>query len=60
MYPTISVSIKEKTIDMEEHLQNILTTLPLVVTEFTPDTTAGRVLQSSIERYHKTSDEVET
>jgi hypothetical protein len=58
-YPTISLSNKESTIAMSDSLKNILNMLPLFPTVYDSSTTAGRVLVSSIERYHKSNDEIE-
>jgi hypothetical protein len=56
-YPTISMN--KKTLHMSDTIKNILKTLPIVPTIYTPDITAGRVLQASMERYHKSTDSIE-
>jgi len=58
-YPSIPLSKDTTAIKMEDSLKNILKALPLVVTMFDPDTTAGRVLQTMIERYHKGTENIE-
>jgi hypothetical protein len=56
-YPTITMN--KQTLHMNDTVKNILKTLPIVPTIYTPDTTAGRVLQTSMERYHKSGDSIE-
>lgn len=58
-YPTISLSKKEKSITMSNTLKEIMKTLPLIPTVYAPTTIAGRVLQAFMERYHKSSDDIE-
>jgi len=56
-YPTIPMN--KQTLHMNDTVKNILKTLPIVATVYNPDTTAGRVLQASMERYHKSADSIE-
>jgi len=58
-YPTIPLPKKETTITMSNALKHILQALPLVPTLYDPATPAGQVLQRAIERYHKSSEDVE-
>ena len=48
-YPTISLSKRETTIVLSDHLKNILKTLPLIVTELSPDTHVGKGVQKLLE-----------
>jgi len=56
-YPTISMN--KRALTMNDTVKNILKTLPIVPTIYTLDTTAGIVLQSSMEKYHKSADIIE-
>jgi len=58
-YPSISLLKKEATLIMEPHLQNILKSLPLVVTSFDSSTRAGTMLHTILDRYHKSAEEIE-
>lgn len=56
-YPTITMN--KRTLHMNDTIKNILKTLPIVTTDYNPDTMAGRVVQASMERYHKSADSIE-
>ena len=49
-YPTISISKKEVTIALPDHLESIMKSLPLVATEYSSSTYAGRILQKALEK----------
>jgi len=52
-YPTISISKKETTARLlNSQLENIMKALPLVATEYSDSTPAGRILQKELESRH--------